>query len=220
MGEDKSNAPLKYEQTAGYWNKVWSKFRYDDRKDVLTSMADRINSRDYWDNIWKNPGRRVEKYSMQRAWWCIAREGAKSVLDVGCGNGRLLFPIKDKCEVFGIDISQVAIDRMKNEYGVEGAVMDAYDVDKLERTFDFIVANHMLEHLYRDEEFVIKCKARLNPNGTFFCAVPNNMSGPEETEEHVRKYDQKMIEDLLNKVFGNCEIQIIGNHLIGIAKKC
>jgi hypothetical protein len=28
-----------------------------------------------------------------------------------------------------------------------------------------------------------------------------------------------MLEDLINKVFGNCQIEIIGNHLIGFAKK-
>lgn len=159
---------------------------------------------------------------MQRAWWHIQRVGAKSVLDVGCGNGRLLFGVKHndpEARVFGIDISQTAIDRMRKEYGIDGAVMDAYEVDNLVDNYDFVVANHMLEHLYRDEEFLQKCKSVMSEGATIYAAVPNDMSGPEETEEHVRKYNRQMMEDLFNKIFGNCQIEIIGNHLIAIATK-
>lgn len=220
METNQNPSPLK--NPLNYWNSVWSKKYKDDNLLLIRNMVDRINSQSYWDNLWKSPARRVEKYSMQRAWWEIQQKGAKSVLDAGCGNGRLLFGIKQinpQIEVFGIDISEVAIERMKKEYGIEGAVMDVDNIDKLEKTFDFIVANHMLEHLYRDVEFVQKCKEKLNPQGWFYAAVPNNMSGPEETEEHVRKYDHKMMAELLTRVFGNVEIRIIGNHLIGMAQK-
>ena len=208
--------------TTLYWNEVWRRWRHDDKLSYLKAMADRANTKEYWDFEWSKPKRKVEKYSMQRAWWYIQQERPKSVLDAGCGNGRLLFGIKHfapDTELFGVDISEVAIQRMKKEYGIEGAVMDVYDVDKLEKKFDFIVANHMLEHLIQDEEFVKKCKERMNLFGTFFAAVPNNMSGPDDTEEHVRIYDSTMMETLLNGVFGNCKIEIIGNHLIGIAQK-
>lgn len=159
---------------------------------------------------------------MQRSWWVMQREKPNSVLDVGCGNGRLLFGAKQflpKAYLFGIDISQVAIDRMKREYGIDGAVIDAYEVEKLDRSFDFVVANHMLEHLYHDYKFMVSCKNKMNNGGTFFAAVPNDMSGPEDTEEHVRKYNQNTLREILLKTFGNCEIEIIGNHLIGISKK-
>lgn len=206
--------------TSSYWNSVWEKWRHDDKKSYLKAMFDRANTPDYWDKIWSNPKRRVEKYSMQRCWWHIQKEKPKTVLEVGCGNGRLLFGVKDIADCYGIDLSSVAIERMKNEYEINGEVLNAYDVDKLDRKFDFVVANHLLEHLYRDEEFLSKVKKIMNDGGTFFCSVPNDMSSPEETEEHVRKYNREMLESLINKVFGNCEIEIVGNHLIGISKKC
>lgn len=202
-----------------YWSKVWARWRHDDSKKYIKAMADRANTKDYWDSKWTWKKRRVEKYSMQMAWYKIRESGAKSVLDVGCGNGRLLYGVNDICDCFGIDISEVAIKRMMREYRIPGAVMDIYDMGKLERTFDFVVINHTLEHLYRDEEVVRMCKDKLNPGGTFFAAVPNDLSGPEETAEHVRKYNRKMLEDLINKVFGNCEIIILHNHLMGLAKK-
>ena len=205
-----------------YWSKVWSKNYYDDRKDVIKSMSDRANTASYWDNLWSSPKRRTEKYSAQRAIWEVQKQGAKSVLDVGSGNGRLLFGIKlvvPDCILFGIDISEVGVKKAKEQYGIDGMVMDVYDLDKLDRTFDCVVINHTLEHLYRDGEVIQKCFDRLNPGGTIFTAVPNNMSGPEETEEHVRKYNQESLTALINGVFGNCKIEIIGNHLIGIGKK-
>ena len=202
-----------------YWDDVWKKWRHADKPAWLKAVADRANTKEYWDSLWNSPSRRVEKYSMQWAWWRIREVEAKSVLDVGCGNGRLLFGVKDQCEVFGIDISPVAIERMKKEYGIDGLAMDVYDMDKLDKKFDFVVVNHTLEHLWRDEDIVRLSFNRLNNGGYFYVAVPNNISGPEETDEHVRKYDSEMLSKLLTKIFGNCTIKIIGNHLIGMARK-
>jgi FkbM family methyltransferase len=183
-------------------------------------LYDRANTPEYWNNMWSRKKRRVEKYCMQRALQKIRDSGAQSVLDVGCGNGKLLFMVKD-LDCFGIDISDVAIKRMNDFYEVPGEAMDIYEMDiKIKRKFDFIVCNHTLEHLYRDEWTVRVCKEKLYDGGTFFCAVPNDISGPEETEEHVRKYDKKSLEALLMKVFGNAEMSILGHHIIGISKKC
>lgn len=175
---------------------------------------DRMNSPEYWDNIWKSSKRRYEKYSMQVAWNKIRKSGARSVLDVGCGNGRLLFGVRD-LDCFGVDISDVAIKRMVKNYGIQGKTMSAYDIDKLGKKFDFIVINHTLEHIQRDEELLQKCKSIMNPEGRIFIAVPNDISGPEETEEHVRKYNNMSLKELMTKVFRNCETSFLHNHLFG-----
>ena len=181
-------------------------------------MADRSNTQPYWNKLWSSPRRRVEKYSMQDAVWRIREYGAKSVLDLGCGNGKLLSSLGD-LDCFGIDISDLAIGKMKVMYGVEGLAMDLDDLDKFDRKFDFVVCNHTLEHIYKDRELVKNAKRLLNPGGHFYAAVPNNMSFPEETEEHVRAYNSETLSELLTEVFGNCTIKVIGHHLIGICKK-
>jgi SAM-dependent methyltransferase len=157
---------------------------------------------------------------MQRAIWHIQQSGARSVLELGCGNGKLLYFVKDTCDTFGIDISPQAIERMKKEYGLEGMALDVYDLDKIDRKFDFIAINHTLEHLWRDGDVVRSCFNHLNPGGTFFAGVPNNISGPDETDQHVRKYNMESMTKFLTSIFGNCELEIVGqNHLIGIARK-
>jgi SAM-dependent methyltransferase len=187
-------------------------------------MSDRGNTVDHWNTMWKNPKRRTERYVMQRTWRAIQEANAKNVLDLGCGDGKMLFVAQQKygCRGFGIDISNAAISRMERMYGVNGMVLDIYDLNTLpvsDWMFDFISINHTLEHLYRDFDVLQMCKERLLHDGTFFSSVPNNMSGPEETEEHVRKYNKDTFKVLIESVFGNCKIEIIGHHLIGIAKK-
>lgn len=204
--------------TEDYWDGVWGKWRHDDKTSFIKATYDRANSPDYWDLIWSNPKRRYEKYSMHMAWRKIKELGVKSVLDVGCGNGRLLYGIKDQCECFGIDISSVAIARMRKEFNIDGLAMNVYDLDKLDRKFDFVVMNHTLEHIIKDQEALEKCKSVLNPGGHIFIAVPNNISGPEETEEHIRKYNGNTLKVLVDSVFGNCEISHLGNHLFAYAK--
>jgi 2-polyprenyl-3-methyl-5-hydroxy-6-metoxy-1,4-benzoquinol methylase len=203
--------------TSSYWDKIWTKYRNDDKPKIIQAHYDRANTPDYWDDIWKAKSRRYEKYSMQVAWDKIRKSGAKSVLDVGCGNGRLLYGVRD-LECFGIDISDVGIKRMLREYGIEGLAMSAYDLDKLNRKFDFVVMNHTLEHIQGDEEVIRKCKEVLNPGGTLFIAVPNGISGPEETEEHIRSYNQSSLKELILRVFNNCEISYLHNHLFSESK--
>lgn len=208
--------------TKEHWNGVWKVRRGGDRADYLhklKNMSDGINSKEYWDNIWTGKKRRYERYGMQRAWWHIKQEKPKSVLDIGCGNGRLLFGIKDEVEFcYGVDISEVAVRRMKSEFGIDGEAMDVDNLNKLDKKFDFIVCNHVLEHVIKDEQLLINCKDKMNPGGMFYCAVPHDQSYPEPTGEHVRKYTKEGLKILLEKVFGNVEMSTIGEHLIGVTR--
>lgn len=175
------------------------------------------NTKEYWDSYWKKSKSRVELYSCRLAWWEISQTQAKSVLDIGCGTGKLLCNLKSKYTCFGVDISEVAIKKLKQRHGVDGLVLNANNIEQLQKKFDFIVANHILEHIPDDELFLQKCRNLVNPGGTIFITVPNNCSYPEETGLHFRKYDASMLRVLMEKVFGNCQIRIRGHHLAGVA---
>jgi len=182
----------------------------------MQTNGDRGNTKEYWDKKWSSKRTRVEKWTMKRTTWRIPK-GA-SVLDIGCGNGKLLKYLPEGCNGYGIDVSEVAIRKLK-ALGLEGEVMNAYNIDKLHKKFDFIAANHLLEHLERDDEFVKKCYNQLNDNGILYMAVPNDMSHPDETTEHCQMYNENTLKVLVSRYFPKVEIKIYGNHLTAICTK-
>src|SRR3990167_6690882 len=119
--------------TVEYWNKVWSKWRKEDDPRNLLAQSVNASLQDYWDLAFEKP-EHLAKYSVQRAWWYAKQNNASSVLDVGCGNGRLLYGMKcllPDAALYGIDFSDVGINRMKKEYGIRGKAMDIFDLDSL-----------------------------------------------------------------------------------------
>ncbi|GAB1856625.1 hypothetical protein MHTCC0001_14600 [Flavobacteriaceae bacterium MHTCC 0001] len=103
-------------------------------------------------------------------------EGAKKIMDVGCGNGDFALCIKEKynVEVWGIEYME--------EPGLEAqSKLDKVFIGKCEdfindlpdEYFDVIYFNDVLEHLV-DPEYVLKSiKTKLAPNGVVISSIPN-----------------------------------------------
>ena len=139
-----------------------------------------INTKEYWDKRWReNPmlSRKLEKLLMAAVYPEL------SVLDIGCGTGRILRGLrKDKdCRVYGIDISQVSIDMLKRQ-GINGEVANAEDLDFFRGKFDVVIISHTLEHIDNDDKLIMNI-ARITDCYALI-AVPNNMIPPEEEKEH------------------------------------
>jgi len=104
------------------------------------------------------------------------------VLDVGCGNGALTFPMAALgCRVLGVDVNAPSIerDRAANRYPnarfatVPGASFD------LGESFDLIVCSEVLEHLDEPGPLVVTIARHLAPDGLVLITVPNGY-GPRE----------------------------------------
>lgn len=98
--------------------------------------------------------------------------GAK-VLDVGCGNSRLLLELKNQknCDVTGIDVSPLVIQSLK-PLGINGIVANIEDENfKINESFDYIIASETLEHLRQPEDLIAKLYPRTN---YFVISVPNS----------------------------------------------
>ena len=95
-----------------------------------------------------------------------------SVVDLGCGDGRLLFALHKKGllnegdEIVGVDISTTRIRRLESNLPfVRGIVSDASNVKELPNSsFDFVICSQLIEHVEDDEALVLEIK-RLLKNG-------------------------------------------------------
>jgi 2-polyprenyl-3-methyl-5-hydroxy-6-metoxy-1,4-benzoquinol methylase len=182
-----------------------------------------VNTREYWDGEWARNVKKFPRYTMNRISGLIPM--GSSVIDIGCGNGKFLRKVlaeREPTELFGIDISEVAIRKVKDS-GLDGLVMNAENLDSFDRQFDVVICTHIFEHVDNDTGLA-KNVARIAKKMAII-AVPNDCSYPEITGEHVRKYTLES----LSKLFVNCFREIIDctrlnreylkNHLIIVVKK-
>lgn len=100
-----------------------------------------------------------------------------SLLDVGCGDGLFLKMLGDKGVMAeGLDPSPVALERAKNE----GVKVTTGNLDsKLpfpDRSFDYVSALDVLEHLYNPEQLIFEMKRVARKS--VIISVPNFSSFP------------------------------------------
>ena len=99
--------------------------------------------------------------------------GKPSILDLGCGDGRLLFALNKKGllnnvnEIVGVDISEKRIDRMTKELPlVKGVVSDAINVKCCPSShFNYIICSQLIEHVEDDDALVVEIKRLLRSGG-------------------------------------------------------
>ncbi|MBT8226876.1 MAG: amino acid adenylation domain-containing protein [Dactylosporangium sp.] len=103
----------------------------------------------------------------------------RSVLDVGCGTGLVLFPVAAHCERYwGTDVSAVALRRVRHEVGVRGRALGQVELfecaaDRLDQLpdqrFDTVVLNSVVQY-FPDEEYLLRAIGgalrRLTPGGS------------------------------------------------------
>jgi len=102
-----------------------------------------------------------------------------SVLDLGCGNGRLYQNLKDKnVQYLGLDLNQTLLGHARNQYpDADFKLLDfSRELSKLDQKFDFIVSVAALHHLpgrARRLKVFREIRQLLKPNGQLFCTVWN-----------------------------------------------
>jgi len=106
-------------------------------------------------------------------------KGGERVLDIGCGEGDLLIQLNNTYnEVWGIDISESRIDRVRKKINYMDSIhVRREDANmKLEfpdHYFDTIIAIAVLEHIFDPFEFINECHRLLKPGGHLIIEVPN-----------------------------------------------
>lgn len=112
-----------------------------------------------------------------------------SILDVGCGAGVKSRYIANKgFKVTGIDFSEKMIEIAKRESpSISFDVVDIYEIDKYQKTFDGVFAQAVLLHIPKEKirDVLAKLKDRINPDGFLYIAVKGMRD--DGIEEAVKK---------------------------------
>lgn len=101
------------------------------------------------------------------------------ILDIGCGNGQMLYALKHRGynNIYGIDLDPDAV-RWANENGIDCQNIDVSEY-RTECSFDFITMNHVLEHLPKKEVIGLLTHIRedlLDTDGKLMIRVPNTQA--------------------------------------------
>ncbi|MGZ3883607.1 MAG: methyltransferase domain-containing protein [Bacteroidia bacterium] len=137
-------------------------------------------------------------------WWFLGRRDAilklfasknrdLKILDVGCAGGALLLDLKaiGFTNVYGVDVSEKAVEVCKQRGVPHAFVMDGHAPEFEESSFDIIIASDSLEHLKDDMLALHNWNKLLKPGGELFVFVPAFMylwSEHDVINQHFRRY--------------------------------
>lgn len=94
------------------------------------------------------------------------------LLEVGCGYGFLLQqaqPFFSKIDATDFSAGALA----KAQSFADNIYQGGLDAIPPGQTYDLIIANHVIEHVYHPHDFVAQCKARLKPGGWLLLSTPD-----------------------------------------------
>lgn len=135
----------------------------------------------------------------------IEEYNPNSVLDIGCGDGRLLGLLnKSISKKTGVDLSKRAIDFARGFHPeIEFLAVDA---DQLKEKFDIVVAMEVLEHISDEDisDFFKKMENRINEYGHIIISVPTKVI--PLNKKHYRHYDLELFQKQLKNSRANLKV--------------
>lgn len=127
------------------------------------------------------------KYNARSMYWWSTRYYANLVrhfkrqgrlLEVGCGLGHLLAMFDQNWDIFGVDISEFAVQATRqNAPNAHVLVADVAALGALpEAYFDVLIAKHVVEHLPDPRSAFVAFNRLLAPGGMLLIGTPNTKS--------------------------------------------
>ena len=109
-------------------------------------------------------------------------QNGQAVLDVGCGNGRLVELFKDmQISYHGTDVSENLIQEARSKFSDHSVqptfeVLDLFSLDELSDTYDLVLCIAVLQHIPKPlhDEAVSQLVARMKP-GAYLCMTNWNL---------------------------------------------
>lgn len=146
----------------------------------MTTEADLVN---YYDDrpVYWSPLR--EFAAFERITNAVGQWPAQPILDLGCGDGRLLQHLpKNGLDYTGVDYSATRINLAQQIHPIyANAFVLSGVIDYLEtpgRPYESIIAIELLEHLEDPMALIVAARRRLTDTGIIIGTTPINLSDP------------------------------------------
>jgi SAM-dependent methyltransferase len=124
----------------------------------------------------------------------------KKILEIGFGWGLNLIALAKNNRVYGLEISQSAINfvtRMTKRKGLTNVHLDFYQgtgVFPYQEEFDIVISSHVLEHVPNDDEFLKQNYDLLKPQGLMVLQIPIRQDvNYNQDPNHAREYTEESI---------------------------
>jgi 2-polyprenyl-3-methyl-5-hydroxy-6-metoxy-1,4-benzoquinol methylase len=129
------------------------------------------------------------------------------VADVGCGLGfgsNLL--VKRAKLVCGYDVEPEYLSFSKWSFpGVRFLKHDIVEAP-LPYVYDYILMIDVIEHIEQDEQAIKHASMSLKESGSLIISTPNRLSRYRKSENHIREYSPKELEETLRSQFSNVRL--------------
>ena len=162
-------------------NKAQKEFYNTKKKNLPTRIWSFIRGK-VLRNIRKELGIAEQSYALHKQWFGALSN--KRVLDLGCysGNALSLYLAENSKEYVGIDLSDVAIEKLNKKLDhlphAKAQAIDFFSEDFSENNFDVIYAYAVLHHFKNVDNLVARLDEKLAPNGIIVSYDPLKTSYP------------------------------------------
>jgi len=177
-----------------------------------------INQEKYWDQVHQAEKSHQTTRFGKRVYKILKRNinfNHKSILDVGCGKGDFLLSIKENCLKYGVDISQSAVNYLKNK-GIRVKRRCLPDIG-FKKEFDIITCFETLEHVENWKKTLLIIISRLKSDGYMIISVP--FENRIVIREHINYFDVQRLYSFLRNKLEILEIKFLGPWFLIIGQK-
>ncbi|WP_052128459.1 class I SAM-dependent methyltransferase [Neosynechococcus sphagnicola] len=178
----------------------------------------RRNGAYHWrqvDRRWGNPEFNPPLLARYQGLAQLASASATKVLDVGCGDGYLLYRVSQRCpqaKLFGIDGDEVGIQLaaaqlQQHQCPASLQQASAYQLPFEAGEFDLVLSADVIEHLDDPELAVQEMHRILQPGGVLLISTPNRQPDRQWDPLHIREYNPDELTDLLRPYFSRIKMR-------------